>query len=174
MATHGLPGNISPGLIQDGEKVYLFGGYPVSGSAAVKLGGKGDVTSTNILWESKTSSYVPTPILHEGHLYVVNDQGFALCVDAATGKEVYRERVIEGGARGRGKPFYASPVLIGDKLVCVSRRGGTYVLAAKPTFERVAHNVISLDDSQFHGTPAIAGDTMLLRSDKALYALRKP
>jgi hypothetical protein len=134
-ATHGLPGNVSPALIHDHGIVYLFGGYPTAGSAAVKLGGKGDVTSTHILWQSKTSSYVPTPILHDGHLYVVNDQGFAICMDAKTGQDIYRERVIENGGRGRGKPFYASPILIGDKLYAVSRRSGTYVIAAKPSFE---------------------------------------
>ncbi len=170
-ATHGLPGNVSPALIHDNGVVYLYGGFPTAGSAAVKLGGKGDVTASHIIWQSKTSSYVPTPVLHDGYLYVVNDQGFAICMEAKTGKDVFRERVIENGGRGRGKPFYASPMLIGDKLYCVSRRGGTYVIAAKPTFEKLAHNVLSLDDSQFHATPVVVGDKMLLRSDKAVYCI---
>lgn len=171
-ATHGLPGNVSPALIQDGDVVYLFGGYPTQGSAAVRLGGKGDVTASHILWQSKSSSYVPTPVLHEGRLYVVNDAGFALCMEAKTGRDVYRERVMEsGGGRGRGgKPFYASPVLIGDRIYAVSRRNGTFILAARPTFEKLGV-VPPLDDSQFHGTPAVAGGRMLLRSDKAVYCI---
>lgn len=171
-ATHGLPGNISPALIQDGDVVYLFGGYPTQGSAAVRLGGKGDVTQSHLLWQSKSSSYVPTPVLHEGHLYVVNDAGFALCMEAKTGREVYRERVIESGSgRGRGgKPFYASPVLIGDKLYAVSRRNGTFVLRAKPSFEKLA-SIPPLDESQFHGTPAVVGERLILRSDKAVYGI---
>ncbi|TDU63113.1 hypothetical protein EI77_04535 [Prosthecobacter fusiformis] len=172
-ATHNLPGNISPCLIQDNDRLYLYGGYPTQGSAAIRLGGEGDVTSSHILWTSKSSSYVPTPILHAGRLYVINDQGFALCMDAKTGEDIYRERAIDsGGGRGRGKPFYASPVLIGDRLYCVSRRGGTYVIAAKPTFEKLAHNVIAGDDTQFHGTPAIANDSLILRSEKAIYCIR--
>ncbi len=172
-ATHGLPGNISPCLIHDGDWVYLFGGYPTQGSAAIKLGGEGDVTATHILWTSKSSSYVPTPVLYQGHLYVVNDQGFAICMDAKTGRDIYRERVIDtGGGRGRGKPFYASPVLIGERLYCVSRRGGTYVIAAKPTYEKLAHNILAEDASQFHGTPAVAGDRLLLRSEQAVYCIR--
>lgn len=171
-ATHGLPGNVSPALIHDGDAVYLFGGYPTQGSAAVRLGGKGDVTASHILWQSKSSSYVPTPVLHEGHLYVVNDAGFALCMEAKTGRDVYRERVMESGAgRGRGgKPFYASPVLIGDRIYAVSRRNGTFILAARPAFEKLAV-VPPLDDSQFHGTPAVVGGKMLLRSDKAVYCI---
>jgi len=132
------------------------------------------VTRSHIVWSKSTSSYIPTPILHEGRLYVVNDAGFALCVDAATGEDIYRERVIDsGGGRGRGKPFYASPVLVGDRLYCVSRRGGTYVIAARPEYQKLAHNVLSLDDSQFHGTPAVLPDGLLLRSDKALYRIGK-
>jgi hypothetical protein len=168
-ATHGLPGNVSPALIQDGDVVYLFGGYPQQGSAAVKLGGQGDVTASHILWQSKSSSYVPTPVLHDGHLYVVNDAGFAICMKARTGEDVYRERVMEsGGGRGRGgKPFYASPVLVGDKIYAVSRRSGTFVIAAKPTFEKVAV-IPPLDDSQFHGTADAAAQRQgrLLRQSR--------
>lgn len=172
-ATHGLPGNVSPVVIQNGDVIYLFGGYPVAGSAAVRLGGKGDVTASHIVWQSKSSSYVPTPVLHEGHLYVVNDAGFAICMEAATGKDIYRERVIEsGGGRGRGgKPFYASPVLIGDRLYAVSRRNGTFILSAKPQFEKIA-SIPPLDESQFNATPAVVGNQMILRSEKAVYCIR--
>lgn len=173
LATHGLPGNVSPSVIQDAGRYILFGGFPTQGSAAYRLGGQGDITESHHVWSSKSSSYVPTPVLHQGRLYVVNDQGFALCMDAATGKDIYRERVIESGTgRGRGKPFYASPVLVGDRLYCVSRRGGTYVIAIGPEFRRLAHNVIVGDESQFHGTPAVAGDSLLLRSDRAVYCIR--
>jgi outer membrane protein assembly factor BamB len=179
-ATHGLSGNVSPSFVPGGDTVYVFGGYPSTRSTAIKLGGKGDITANAIQWESGTSSYVPTPILKDGHLYVVNDQGFATCIDAKTGADVYRERVIQGssgggatggGRRGGGKPFYASPVLIGDKLVCVSRKNGTFILAAKPKFEVVSTNVLSLDGSQFNATPAVSGDLLLLRSDKAVYCI---
>jgi hypothetical protein len=176
-AVHGLSGNVSPSVIPGGDTAYVFGGYPATRSTAIKLGGKGDITANAILWSSNTSSYVPTPILKDGHLYVVNDQGFATCIDAKTGQDVFRERVIEsggaGGGRrgGGGKPFYASPVLIGDKLVCVSRKNGAYILAAKPKFELLGHNVLSLDGSQFNATPAISGDHLLLRSEKAVYCI---
>lgn len=174
-ATHGLSGNVSPSIIPGGDTAYVFGGYPATRSTAIKLGGQGDITANAILWSSNTSSYVPTPILKDGHLYVVNDQGFATCIDAKTGADVYRERVIESsggsGRRGGGKPFYASPVLIGDKLVCVSRKNGAYIIAAKPKYELLGHNVLSLDNSQFNGTPAVSGDQLFLRSEKAVYCI---
>lgn len=173
-ATHGLSGNVSPSVIPGGDTAYVFGGYPATRSAAIKLGGTGEIPASTILWSSNTSSYVPTPVLADGHLYVVNDQGFANCLNAKTGEDVYRERVMEnsnGGRRGGGKPFYASPVLIGGKLVCVSRKNGTYILAAKPKFEVLTHNVIASDTTQFNATPAVSGDTLILRSDKAVYCI---
>lgn len=190
-ATHGLSGNVSPSVIPGGDTAYIFGGYPATRSTAIKLGGKGDLGEKALLWSSNTSSYVPTPVLKDGYLYVVNDQGFATCMNATTGEDVYRERVMEGsgggggggngggpgggggggGRRGGGKPFYASPVLVGDKLVCVSRKNGTYILAAKPKFEVLGHNVISSDSSQFNATPAVSGNLLLLRSDKAVYGI---
>jgi len=169
-AAHGLAGNVSPSLVRGGDIGYVFGGFPSTRSVAVKLGGKGDTTAEAVLWDSNTSSYVPTPIFKDGHLYVINDQGFATCIDARTGKDVYRERVLIG-ARGGGKPFYASPVLIGDKLVCVSRRDGTFIIAAKPEFQLISTNVLALDPTHFHGTPAISGDRLFLRSNQAIYCI---
>jgi hypothetical protein len=76
-----------------------------------------------------------------------------------------------GGRRGGGKPFYASPVLVDGKLYCPSRKNGTFVIAAKPTYELLAKNVIEGDDSQVNASPAVDGGKLYLRSDKALYCI---
>ncbi|MDB6073232.1 MAG: Pyrrolo-quinoline quinone [Verrucomicrobiaceae bacterium] len=185
-ADHDLTGNVSPGVVLGDGKAFVFGGYPKQGSAAIKFGGRNDVTKTNLVWQSNTSTYVPTPIYFEGHLYVINDQGFALCIDAATGKEVYRERVMEGAGGGRpggpgsgggqqrrggGKPFYASPVLVDGKLYCPSRKNGTFVIAAKPKYELLARNIIEGDKAQFNATPAVDGNRLYLRSERTLYCI---
>ena len=172
-AEHRLPGNVSPSVILGADRIFIFGGYPATGTVAYKLGGRGDITSSHEVWRTNTSSYVPTPLLYQDHLYVINDQGFATCIDARTGKDAYRERAIQDGPRGRGKPFYASPIRIGDRIYCVSRKSGTFVLAARPQFELLARNIIADDDSQFNATPAVAGSTLLLRSERYLYAIGK-
>ncbi|PAW89261.1 MAG: serine/threonine protein kinase [Pedosphaera sp. Tous-C6FEB] len=89
-ATSNLPGNIAPSVVVGDGVVFAFGGYPQLGAVAVKTGGKGDVTGTHRLWQTRDSSYVPTPVLHEGRLYVVTDQGFALCLEAKTGELVFK------------------------------------------------------------------------------------
>lgn len=60
------------------------------------------------------------------------------------------------GGRGRGKPFYTSVVLPGERLDAVRRSRGTYVLAAKPQFEQLPHNRLPADESDFHGSPAVS------------------
>lgn len=161
-----LPGNVSPSINTANGMIYVTGGYPATGSVAFKAEGKGDITS-KITWTSRDASYVASPVLHEGHLYWIDDKGVAFCANAETGKTVYRERLVGGG----GRPVYASPVLCDGKLFIPSRWEGVYVIAARPEFELLAENRFPDDKSDFNGTPAISGKQMFLRSDKALYCI---
>ena len=158
-------------MLGDGA-VYVFGGYPSLRRSAVKVdGSKGELSEEHTLWEDKDSSYVPTPVLVDGHLYFASDSGYATCVNAKSGETVFRERLDAQGRGGRGKPFYAGAVAADGKVIAVSRRGGAFVFEAKPEFKLLAHNKIAGDDSQFHGTPAVSGGQLFLRSDRALYCI---
>jgi outer membrane protein assembly factor BamB len=108
-----------------------------------------------------------TPLYYDGHLFWANEEnGIVYCASAATGKMVYEERL--NPAPGR---LYAAGVLADGRVYYVSREKGTYVVAAKPRFELLAHNVIELDNSLFNGTPAVSGGRLFLRSDKYLYCI---
>jgi hypothetical protein len=168
-AEHNLTGNICPSIFADGETVFVFGGFRSSGSLAVRAGGEGDVTRSRLLWSSSDSSYVATPILHQGHLYWTNDAGIAFCIDAKTGNQVYRERLRE--LQEGGRPVYASPVIAADKIYLPSRWDGVLVLAAKPSFEVLAQNRFAADDSDFNATPAISDGELFLRSNRFLYCV---
>jgi hypothetical protein len=165
-----LTGNISP-TVQFGEgRLFAFGGYRGAGSLALRPGGKDDVTASHVDWTSTTSSYVATPILHKGHLYWADDRGIGHCLDAKTGKSVYRERLAGASGFG-GRPVYASPVISGDKIFIVSRWAGTYVIAAKPEYELIGRNQITSDETDFNATPAISGGQLFLRSNLYLYCV---
>lgn len=187
-ATCSMGGNISPCVAVADGTAYITGGFPTQGTAAIKIGGKGDVTKSNTVWSINSASYIPSPVLHDGYLYVINDAGFAMCIDARNGDDLWnRERVMEGGGggtggpgrggpggggrRGGGKPFYASPVLANGKLYCPSRKNGVFVVAAKPKYELLSKNVIADDESQFNATPAVDGNRLILRSDTTLYSI---
>jgi outer membrane protein assembly factor BamB len=135
--------------------------------AAVRAGGRGDVTGSNVVWAINKGSEVCSPVYSDGHLYWTSeDGGIAYCVDAKTGTGVYQERLEPEPGR-----IYASGVLAGGRIYYTSREKGTYVVAAKPKFELLAHNVIETDESVFNGTPAVSRGQLFLRSDRYLYCI---
>jgi outer membrane protein assembly factor BamB len=87
-----------------------------------------------------------------------------LCAKAATGEIVYEQRLERAGQ------VYASALLADGRLYYVTRNGKTFVLAAKPRFEQLAANDLS-DRGVFNASPAVAGNRLLLRSDKFLYCV---
>ncbi|MBS0261130.1 MAG: PQQ-binding-like beta-propeller repeat protein [Planctomycetes bacterium] len=169
-AEHRLTGNVSPSVITQGDQVFVFGGFQSSGSFALRAGGEKNVTKSAMLWTSRQSSYVATPVLYAGHLYWINDQGQAYCVQAQNGDLVYRERV-PGLDAGGGRPVYASPVVAGGRIYVPTRWSGVLVLPAEPRFEILAQNRFAQDDSDFNATPAISQNELFLRSNRCLYCV---
>ncbi|RPI81161.1 MAG: serine/threonine protein kinase [Planctomycetaceae bacterium] len=151
-------------VVADGI-VYCLGGRSGIAALAVKMGGSGDVTESSRLWTSQKGTNVSSPVIHDGHLYWVNDQReIAYCAKAETGEVVYEQRLERAGQ------FYASALLADDKLYYLTRGGRVFVLGAKPEFEQLARNDLD-DGSIFNGSPAVAGSRLLIRSDKFLYCI---
>lgn len=145
--------------------VYSFGGRGRERSYRIKLGATDGSVEPALEWRARWGAYVATPLLHDGHLYWIDEGGFANCVDASTGEPVYKERV-DGGA-------YASPVLADGKIYVPTRVDGTYVLAASPKFEVLAHNTFETDASSFDGTVAISRGQLFIRSLEYLYCIEE-
>ena len=157
---------VCPSVIAHDGVAYITGGRKPF-CMALRLGGSGDVTSSHVVWEIKATPKVATPLYHDGRLYWVDNRGKAVCVDAASGDAVYEEKLeIEG----RGDKVYASLVLGGGQLYAVTRQSGVIVLKAGSEFEEVTRNDLG-DSSVFNATPAVAGDRLVLRSDRYLYCL---
>jgi outer membrane protein assembly factor BamB len=130
--------------------------------AAVRLDGKGDVSKTHVAWKvSKGVPEVPSPLYHEGRVYLVTDKGILSCRDAKSGKEIYRERL---GGRGA---CYSSPIF-GDGKIYISTEGGV-VVVFKPgnRFEVLARNDLK---ERIVATPALVDNKIYLRTDRYLYA----
>ena len=105
---------------------------------------------------------VPSFVVKEGLLYLWSDRGIVTCLEAATGKVHWRERV--------GGEFYSSPLWINGRLYCISKQGEVVVLAASKKFEVLAR--MELGEKTF-ATPAVANGTMYLRTQTRLYSLGK-
>lgn len=165
-----IPWYMVPSLVSHEDVVYCIGGRGTGGALAVKTGGKGDVTKTQRLWAIKKGSNVPSPLYHEGHLYWAHDvQNLFYCVEAKSGRVIYEERA-DGADRGNG--VYASPILADGKIYYVTRGGLTVVVPAAPEFKVLAVNNLS-DRSMFNSTPIVAGNRLLIRSEKQLYCVGK-
>jgi outer membrane protein assembly factor BamB len=152
-------------LVAAGDMVYAVSGMQGNAAAAVRVGGRGDVTKSHVVWTTNLGAYVPSPVIHDGYLHWVTDKGIACCLKADSGKTVYKERVP--GARD----FYSSVLLADGRLYAVSRTQGTFVLAAGPKFELLAHNELGSDTTLCNASPAVSRGQLLLRSNRALYCI---
>jgi outer membrane protein assembly factor BamB len=130
--------------------------------AAVRLDGQGDISKSHVVWkESKQVPEVPSPLYHQGRLYLVRETGVVTCRDAQTGKEIYRARL---GARGT---CYCSPVF-GDGKIYVGTDGGVLVVF-KPgdRFEVLARNDLG---EGIVATPALVDNRIYVRTIRQLIA----
>ena len=109
---------------------------------------------------TKSVPLVPTALAKDGRLYLWSDAGIVTCLDLASGKVFWRERV-EG-------TFYGSPVWVDGTLYCMARNGDMVVLSASKTFELLAR--VSLGEPSC-ATPAVAGGVMYLRTNSHLFSL---
>jgi outer membrane protein assembly factor BamB len=131
---------------------------------AIKVGGKGDVTESALVWRQRqTFPYVPTMLLFDKHLYFVNDQGFAGCAVAATGEMVWTERL--------GGPVTSSPILIDGKILSINNEGTVSIFAAEPQFKLLGKNSMG---EAVSATPAVAGQRLYVRGESHLFCIGKP
>ena len=130
---------------------------------AVNPDGKGDITGTNILWKKKeelSRNQCLTPVIKDGLIYTVNTRNTMMCIDAATGKEVWSTHVTSN--------YDASPLYIDGNIWFFSVRGEVLTLKAGRKYDVVAKNQM---DSGIWATPAILRNSVILRTQKYLYRI---
>lgn len=131
---------------------------------AFKIGGRGDITSTNLLWKFNNGPDVPTPIVDGKYFYSINDRGIVWCLDSKTGQEIY------GGQRLKPATYSSSPVLADGKIYITNEDGLTTVFKAGPKFEILAEN--NVNDYNL-STIAISEGQIFLRTAQTLYCIGK-
>jgi outer membrane protein assembly factor BamB len=163
----GYGGTYTSPAAQKGIVYVTGGGGPGSTptTLAVRAGGRGDVEETHVLWREKAGTRYTSPIVSGDYVYFVD--GSVSCLHADTGKFVYKERLYES----RGE--YVSPVLVGDKLVVLTRFDGLFVLAAGKEFQQLASHEFTGDKSIFNACPAVANGRLYARSNQYLYCIGK-
>ncbi|HEX6962753.1 MAG TPA: PQQ-binding-like beta-propeller repeat protein, partial [Lacipirellula sp.] len=153
---------IASHAMDDGIAVVPFGRGKFL--AGVKLGGSGDITKANRLWEEQgeVGADVPTPIVHEGKVYVLSDRGEVTCRELETGEEIWSGDL----PRGRDK-YYASPVLADGTLYCAREDGMVFVASVDGDgMELIAENNMG---ERVIATPVPVSDSLLIRGEKHLF-----
>ncbi len=154
---------VIPALVVGKDLIYSASGRngPI---LAFRPGGAGDVTKTHLVWRTvRAGPHVPSPGLVNGRLYVANDTGIVTCLDAASGKLVYQERLNDR--------FSASPLVANGLLYFCGESGVTYVVRAGDRLEVIAENDLG---SPILASPAAIDGMILLRTQTELACVGKP
>jgi outer membrane protein assembly factor BamB len=139
----------------------------------IRPNARGDVTlpegktnSDAIVWSMKgRGSYMPTPLVYKGTLYVLANQGLFDAYDLKTGKEIYRQRLDLIGSG-----YSASPVAADGKIYLSNEDGEISVIAAGEKFSQIATNSMG---EMLMATPALSDGVMYVRSSTSLFAIGK-
>jgi hypothetical protein len=141
--------------------VYFVSGVSKTELLAVKPGGEGDVTDSNIVWRLRPHvGRFSSPIYMDGLIYTAAEESFVSCIDATSGQPVWTERL--------GGRFYASPIYADGRLYFFDEDGVTKVLKPGRICEVLATN--SLADG-FMSSPAASGKAFYLRTTSNLYRI---
>ncbi|HSU68919.1 MAG TPA: PQQ-binding-like beta-propeller repeat protein [Tepidisphaeraceae bacterium] len=157
-----------------GDGIVVTTGHRMAGGGtrinAIQLGGRGDVTATNHLWETEfPKECVGSPVISEGHIFLVTQFGSMLCLDLHSGKKVYEKRLPSEGTLGGS---WSSPVLAGGNLVVPNHSGEVFVVRAAPKFELPASNWAG--EEATCSSVAISDGEIFLRTYKSLWCFGKP
>ena len=128
---------------------------------------KGDITGTDaIVWQyDQDTPYTPNPVLMDGKLYflrVIN--GYITCLDAKNGTVHYAKQKLEGIST-----IFSSPTGVGDRLY-IAAKDICLVVKAGETFEILQSNELKDD---FHSSPVVVGDQLILRGFESLYCFEE-
>lgn len=143
--------------------LFLNTGFMLPRLIAVKTDGEGDVTESNIIWSQRRNiPTIPSPLLIDGRLYMVDNSGVASCREARSGDLLWKERI--------GGEYCASPIYANGRIYFFDRDGRSVVIEAADEFRELAVNEL---DEGFMASPAVVGDTLILRSITHLYRIEK-
>lgn len=143
--------------------VYVATSYMQSRLLAVKLDGSGDVTESHVAWKHDVAvPQKPSLILVGDEIYFVNDKGVAVCLDAKTKEERWRERMPG--------QYSASPIHVDGRIYFCSQEGKTTVIAPSRQYKELAANQL---EGGFMASPAVAGKALFLRTDTHLYRIEE-
>jgi hypothetical protein len=155
-------------IITEAEWMKTMSGFAATSHPnlmAIRPGAKKDARKTHLAWEVQRGiPETPSLLYYRKKLYLLRDGGLLTCLEAATGKELFRERI---GASGQ---YTASPIATAGKIIIASVKGIVTVIQVDDKLNVLARNNFK---ERIFATPAIAENKIYLRTTGHLYALSK-
>jgi len=144
--------------------VFTAGGWGGKDSIkAFRLGGRGDLKETQLVWEQKKGMpRVPSLLYVKPYLYAINDGGIATCMKARTGELIWQERI--------GGNFSASPVFADGHIYLLADNGETTVIDAGPRLNVLARNPLG---EKLQASMAVSNRRLFIRTEKNLFCIAK-
>jgi outer membrane protein assembly factor BamB len=141
--------------------VFYPTGFATGQLLAIRPDGRGDATGTHVVWKVQRGvPNKPSLLLIGDLIFMVNDTGIVTCLEALTGREVWKARV-DG-------TYSASPIAASGRIYLFSEDGKTTVIDAGRAFKVVAENVL---DDGFMASAAVDGTALVLRTRTHLYRI---
>ncbi len=152
----------SPVYNEKSDLILVSSAWPVRILLAIKPDGKGDVTKTNVVWQTKKGAYyVPSPVCTDDYLFTTMTTGQVHCVEVATGNILWTQDM---GAQ------YSSPVLAGGLVYMPNDQGIITVIKPGPKFDPLTKNYLG---EGMYASPAISNGKIYLRGFKHLFCISK-
>ncbi len=140
--------------------VLVSSAWPQRHLLAIKPDGQGDVTESNVVWQTtKGAYYVPSPVCTDNYLFTTMTNGQVHCLEVATGNIMWTENL--------GKQ-YSSSVLANGLVYMPNDEGVITVIKPGTEFNMVAQNSIG---EKMNASPAISNGRIYLRGDKHIYCI---
>ncbi|MBK9708481.1 MAG: PQQ-binding-like beta-propeller repeat protein [Acidobacteria bacterium] len=123
----------------------------------------GSTSNESVVWSVPNGgSYISTPIVYGGRVYLANYNGVIRCFDFKTGEKLYEERL------GPDATCSSSLVAADGKIYCPTEDGIVHVLKAGSKLEILAKNDLG---EPCLATPAISQGIIYFRTAASLIAI---
>lgn len=133
----------------------------------IRLGGSGDVSATHRLWQRQdTGTFVPTPAVYNGRIYLLRDRGQVECLDPATGKTLWSEALPKDSAT-----YYASPLIAAGNLYAARDDGVVFVARVADKFQVLAENRLG---ERVIASPVAVVNRLFIRGEQHLFCAGAP
>lgn len=155
------------GKVDEAEWTKGFGTFVSKGGlSCVELSTKDGQVYSQVIWKyTKTTPYIPSVLVKDDLVYIINDGGVMICIDAKDGATLSRQRL--SGATGQ---YYASPVMAGERMVIANLDGKLSLLTTGKDFRLLS----TLDLAEpIVASPAIYAGRLFVRTSDRIYCFGK-